>query len=290
MIDPVIIAAAIALAVSVNFGIASHIQHIAVDHMDAGTGTLVNIATTALILTAFSPLYLVPETLLTMPVAYFVAAGLIVPSLSITVSTTSVKIIGPGLTAGLAATSPIFAMVIAVLFLGEIVTAQILLGTLIVIAGVMLIAGLRSRSTTSSWPLWAIALPLIAALTRGISHPLIKLGLTGLPSPMTAALVSSSVSLVVLGLVRLGSQRRLPAWNRGYLWFALGGVINGVGIVGMAIALSIGSVIVVSPLIATTPVFTLLLGYLFFRRETITWPTVAAIVLIFAGCVLIILR
>ena len=58
----------------------------------------------------------------------------------------------------------------------------------------------------------------------------------------------------------------------------------------MAIALSIGSVIVVSPLIATTPVFTLLLGYLVFRRETITWPTVAAIVLIFAGCVLIILR
>ena len=62
------------------------------------------------------------------------------------------------------------------------------------------------------------------------------------------------------------------------------------GIVGVGVALNIGSVIVVSPLVATTPAFTLLLGYLVFRRETITWPTVAAIALIFVGCVLIIMR
>lgn len=290
MVDPVYIAAAIAVAVSINFGVASHIQHIALDHMDAGTGTLVNIATTALIFWVLSPLYLVPETLWTPPVVYFVAAGLIVPSVSITFSTLSVKKIGPGLTAGLAATSPIFAMVVAVLFLDEIVTSRILSGTMIVIFGVMLIAGFRSQSTTSNWPLWAISLPLVAALTRGIAHPLMKLGLTGLPSPLTAGLISTSVSLVVLALVRLGSRRRLPGWNRGYLWFALCGVINGAGIVGVGTALNIGSVIVVSPLVAATPAFTLILGYLVFRRERITWPTVAAIALIFAGCVLIILR
>ncbi|MFY0614249.1 MAG: DMT family transporter [Hyphomicrobiaceae bacterium] len=290
MVDPVYIAAAIAVAVSINFGVASHIQHIALDHMDAGTGTLINIATTALIFWVFSPLYLVPETLLTPPVIYFVAAGLIVPSVSITFSTLSVKTIGPGLTAGLAATSPIFAMVVAVLFLDEIVTSRILSGTMIVIFGVMLIAGFRSQSTTSNWPLWAISLPLVAALTRGIAHPLMKLGLTGLPSPLTAGLISTSVSLVVLALVRLGSRRRLPGWNRGYLWFALCGVINGAGIVGVGTALNIGSVIVVSPLVAATPAFTLILGYLVFRRERITWPTVAAIALIFVGCVLIILR
>ena len=62
------------------------------------------------------------------------------------------------------------------------------------------------------------------------------------------------------------------------------------GIVGLGIALNIGSVIVVSPLIATTPVFTLLLGYMVFRREVITWPNVAAIVLIIIGCVLIVFR
>ena len=290
MTDPVFIAAAIAIAVSINFGVASHIQHIALDHMDVATGTLVNIATTALIFWVLSPLYLVPETLLTAPVAYLWSAGLIVPSVSITFATLSVKTIGPGLTTGLAATSPIFSMAIAVLFLGETVTGSILAGTLFVMGGIMLIAAFRSRQTASSWPLWAISLPLIAALARGIAHPLMKLGLNGLPSPLTAGLVSTSVSLIVLSLVRLGARRGLPAWNRGYLWFALCGVINGFGIVGLGIALNIGSVIIVSPLVATTPVFTLLMGYVIFRREAITWPTVAAIALIIFGCVLIILR
>lgn len=289
MIDPVFIAAAIAIAVSVNFGVAAHVQHIATDHMDVATGTLVNIATTALIFLALSPLHLEPATLLTPPVAYFAVAGLIVPSVSITFSTLSVKTIGPGLTAGLAATSPVFAMVIAVVFLGEVVTGSILLGTLIVMAGIMLIAGFRGR-IAGSWPLWALSLPLVAALTRGISHPLLKLGLTDLPSPLTAGLVSTSVSLFVLALVRLFSGAGLPAWNRGYLWFALCGVINGLGIVGLGFALSIGSVIVVSPLVATTPMFTLLLGYAIFRRETITWTAVAAIALIVVGSVMIILR
>lgn len=290
MIDPVFIAAAIAIAVSVNFGVAAHVQHIATDHMDVATGTLVNIATTAVIFLALSPLYLEPATLATPPVTYFAAAGLIVPSVSITFSTLSVKTIGPGLTAGLAATSPVFAMIIAVVFLGEVVTSSILLGTLIVMAGIMLIAGFRGRIAAGSWPLWALSLPLVAALTRGISHPLLKLGLTDLPSPLTAGLVSSSVSLVVLTLVRLLSGRGLPAWNRGYLWFALCGVINGLGIAGLGLALSIGSVIVVSPLVATTPMFTLLLGYAIFRREAITWTAVAAIALIVVGSVMIILR
>lgn len=290
LIDPVLIAAAIAIAVSINFGIASHVQHIALDHMDAATGTLINIATTTLIFLALSPLYLDPDTLVTLPVLYFAAAGLIVPSLSITFATLSVKKIGPGLTAGLAATSPIFALLIAVIFLGEVATAPILAGTLIVICGVMFIAGFRSGQTAIAWPLWAIVLPLAAALARGIAHPLMKLGLTEIPNPLTAGLVSTAVSLLVLSILRLGSGRGLPAWNRGYGWFALCGVINALGIVGIGTALSIGNVIVVSPLIATTPVFTLLLGYFFFRREVIAWANVVAIILIFIGCVLVVLR
>lgn len=291
--DPLILSAMIALLVSVNFGVASHIQQIALDHMDVRSGTIVNIATSALIFWLLSPFYLSVGTLTTPPVALFALAGLIVPALSITLATLSVQAIGPGLTAGLSATSPIFAMTIAVLFLGEIVTGQILTGTLIVIAGIVLIA-FRSKRVGVDWPLWALALPLGAALTRGISHPLMKLGLTGLPSPLTAALVSSTVSLGVLATVHVASRRKMPQMlnplNRGYLWFALCGVINGFGIVGLAVALEMGSVVIVSPLVATTPAFTLLMGYFFFRRERVGWTAVGAIAMIFVGVVLILLR
>ena len=62
------------------------------------------------------------------------------------------------------------------------------------------------------------------------------------------------------------------------------------GLVGLNVALSLGEVVVVAPLVATTPAFTLLTGWLFFRREVVRLPTIIAIGCIFAGCVLIITR
>ena len=289
MSDPLLMSAAIALLVSVNFGLASHVQHIGLDHMDVRTGTLINIATTAVGLWLLAPLFLVPDTLWTPSAALFALAGLIVPAVSISFATASVKMIGPGLTSGLSATTPVFAMLVAITLLGERVTMPIVIGTLIVIVGVMGIAW-RPQRGPSHWPLWALALPFGAALTRGISHPVIKMGLEGLPSPLTAGLVSSSVSLLVLGSAYLVSGRRLPPWNVGYGWFILCGLINGAGIVGLAVALDIGHVVIVSPLIATAPAFTLLLGAVFFKRETIGWRIVAAIAVIVAGCLLIVMR
>lgn len=76
----------------------------------------------------------------------------------------------------------------------------------------------------------------------------------------------------------------------GYVWFALCGIMNGIGLVGLNTALEMGDVVIVSPLIATVPAFTLLTGWLFFRREALSWPTIAATAAIFCGCLLIITR
>ena len=110
----------IAFAASIVFAVSNHVQHIALDHMDVRNGTIVNVATTALVLWLAAPLYLVPESLLTRAAALFALAGLVVPSLSMTLHTLSVRIIGPGITAGLTSTAPVFAMVIAVAVLGEV--------------------------------------------------------------------------------------------------------------------------------------------------------------------------
>ena len=55
-------------------------------------------------------------------------------------------------------------------------------------------------------------------------------------------------------------------------------------------ALEQGSVVTVMPVASAGPVFTLLLGLFVFRRETITWRTVASIVLVVCGVLLVILR
>ena len=59
---------------------------------------------------------------------------------------------------------------------------------------------------------------------------------------------------------------------------------------GSTLRLHLGEVVIVAPLIATTPVFTLLVGWLFFRREAVTWSSCIAIMIIFTGCVLIVTR
>ena len=236
-----------------------------------------------------APTFLVPETLGGEAVFWIALAGLIVPSLSMTVHSWSERLIGPALTAGLASTSPVFAMVLAVAVLGEVLSLRIVTGTAIVVGSIAFIA-LRSRGAGAQWPVWAVAIPLGAALTRGVSHNVIKIGLGTLPSPMTAALVAATTSLIVLALVHIGSGRGLPAFNKGYLWFGLCGFLNGLGLVGLNSALSLGEVIVVAPLVATTPAFTLIMGWLFFRREVVRLPAMVAIGFIFAGCVLIITR
>jgi drug/metabolite transporter, DME family len=289
VIEATYLASVIALSASILFGFSNHVQHKALDHMDVRTGTIVNVATTTGILWLLSPLFLVPETLLAPAAGWFALAGLVVPSLSMTFHTLSVRLIGPGLTAGLASTSPVFAMILAVAILGETVTIRILAGTAIVVGGIAFIA-LRSRRTGAGWPLWAVAIPLGAALVRGLAHNVIKVGLGTLPSPMTAALVASTVSFVVLLIVHVMTARSMPRWNAGYGWFGLCGVLNGFGLMGLNFALGLGDVVVVSPLVATTPVFTLVIGWLFFRREVVRWPTVMAVALIFCGCMMIIMR
>jgi drug/metabolite transporter, DME family len=44
----------------------------------------------------------------------------------------------------------------------------------------------------------------------------------------------------------------------------------------------------VVPIVSASPVFTMLLGYLVFKREVITWQTIAAMVLVVGGVILVV--
>lgn len=289
MPDSVYLVSAIALAVSLVFGLANQIQLVALRYMNVRSGTLIIVAAGFGFLLALSPTYLDPGTLTSPAMVWFALAGLIVPALSMTLHTWSIRLLSPAITSALTSTSPVFAITLALMFLDEQVSIDQVVGTAIIIGGIAFIA-LRSRQTRSSWPLWALIIPLGAAACRALSHNVIKVGLNDLPAPMTAALLGSFVSLIVLGSWQLVGGHKMPAWNPGYWWFGVGGVLNGIGLVGLNQALELGTVTLVAPLVSTTPAFTLLLGWLFFRQEVVAWQTILAIVAIFVGCLLIILR
>ena len=289
MSDPVYLVSAIALSVSIVFALANHIQLIALQYMNVRGGTLVIVAAGFGVLLVLAPIYLEPSSLMSPAIGWFALGGLIVPALSMTLHTWSIRLLSPAITSALTSTSPVFAIVLAFVLLGELASVDQLLGTAIVIGSIAFIA-LQSRQIRSSWPLWALIIPLGAAACRAISHNVVKVGLNDLPAPMTAALVSSLVSLIVLGAWQGIRGHKMPRWNRGYWWFGLAGLLNAVGLVGLNQALELGTVTLVAPLVSTTPAFTLVLGWLFFRKEAVSWQTIVAMGAIFVGCLLIILR
>ena len=76
--------------------------------------------------------------------------------------------------------------------------------------------------------------------------------------------------------------------NSGYAYFALAGIINGLSIYSLNTALQGGQLLSVAPIVACSPVFVMALGFFVFKRETITWQTVATIGLIIPGIILVI--
>ena len=117
-----------------------------------------------------------------------------------------------------------------------------------------------------------------------------------LPSPYYASLVSATVSaLLGWGAFRLQGHRfkggsDASQWFAAYKWFLVSGILNGLSIFTLNTALEKGNVVTVMPIASAGPVFTLLLGLLVFRNETITWRTVATIALVVPGIVLVVLR
>jgi drug/metabolite transporter (DMT)-like permease len=49
-----------------------------------------------------------------------------------------------------------------------------------------------------------------------------------------------------------------------------------------------GTLVSVIPIVSASPVFTMLLGYLVFKREIITWQTLAAMALVIPGVILVV--
>lgn len=187
--------------------------------------------------------------------------------------------VGPNVAGAVGNLAPLFAVLFAILILGELPGARQWTGIAVIVLGVSLMTLSRKGGSGGRWPLMALALPLAAALIRGLVQPAIKFGLAFWNSPFAAVTIGYAVSAaLILAVAAIWSRLPSPrADRRGFAWFTGVGICNGMAVLTMYMALARGEVAVVAPLVATYPLATLLLSAIFLRNLRLAWTAVLGV-------------
>lgn len=273
-------AGVLALFAAMIFGATMILAKKSMLHIDPFEGAWISIGTTMVLFWALTPLALDWQDFQTPWIFFFFGLGLLQPFVSVSLNYLGTERLGPTISATVAGTAPLFSVVCAVLFLHEAVTPPVALGTMGIVAGVAVLSW--SGGTPRTWATSALLFPLGTAIARGVAHAVGKYGLEHLQFPLIAAVMGYSSAFLAGLLWRSPNLRGFVAGlgGPGLKWLLMAGMGNGVGILFFLTALQKGAVVVVSPIGATFPLFTMLYSALFFRGERITRRTVAGALLI----------
>lgn len=219
-------------------------------------------------------------------VPYFAISGVVGTTGGRLFRVLAIQKVGAPVAAAVNNLTPLVASVLAILVLGEHVTLPIVWGTLVIVAGTVLLS-LSGRYV--GFRVAHLAYPLIAASCFGTVQIVRKLGLAtagpllGATINVTAALVASTAFIAASG--NLGALR---CDRRSLLYFIGGGIAENSGVFLVLLALGFGEVSVVIPLAGTAPLFVVFLAYLFPNAAgKLNWRIVAGAVLIVLGVVLL---
>lgn len=207
---------------------------------------------------------------------------------------TSIKRIGASKTMPIIRTQVIVALILSIMFLGETLTPFHLLGICIMIVGTILVSREISGddypgSKKSRWT--ELLIPLAGGVSWGLNWFFTRLGLlTGTPV-MVGLAISSLAALVGYTLLESIEKRQIPFMEHESpkpIWFIFIGMICALAFLFNFLALSISRVVVVNPIWQISPLFVLILSYLFLPDlEKITTKLVIGSLLIVGGTVIV---
>lgn len=279
----------LALVSTLFFGTAFVLTQIALRWMPPWLGAAFSVPTSTLLFWCMAPFTVDIGHADTHAIAIFAGVGLLFPATVTLLNFESNRLMGPNIAGALGGLAPLFAVLLAWILLGEGLHLFQLFGIAAIAGGVMLMfRGGRRALTPSS--IWMLVPPLTAAAIRGVTQPVIKLGLEHWPSSIAAVVIGYTISSVVLVLFAVLYNRGVPRHldRRGVLWFAAVGICNGLAVLLMYAALGRGPVALVSPLVASYPLVTILLSHLFLKEEPVNAPLMAAVAATVAGVIILI--
>jgi len=277
----------LALVAAACFGSALIVTQFGLRHASPLVGATVSVTFTLIAWCVLAPFLLDPGAWHMTALAIFAVVGLFYPALVTLLTYESNRQLGPTLTGAVSCTAPIFAVVTAVLFLGEHLTVPAAVGGAVIVTGLLM---LTMRAPLQTAPGWRLLLPVSGAVLRGIAQTMTKLGLALWPSPFSAALIGYATSAAVMWSANAAQRTPAAGISRtGIFWFVAVGTLNGAALLLMYYALNIGSVSVVSPIVATYPLFTMLFSAMFLRTEALTAKAIAGVLMAVSGVAVILL-
>jgi DME family drug/metabolite transporter len=184
-------------------------------------------------------------------------------------------------------TAPLLTLILAVIFLGERPGAGVLLGTGMVVLGVILVSyEPTAKGSFHRGIYWGFA----SALSLGLSMFIRKKGIVAFPNPMLTVAWANLVGIPILASLRAVVPPELFRWGGRTTVIAiiLLGVLNAGNQVFINMAVKMGDVSVVTPIVASSPIFSLLFTAVLLRDiERIRPPMVGGVLLSVSGMVLV---
>ena len=279
----------LALASAGLFGLGLVITQFGFRNLTPALGAVFCMPTAALVFWAAAPFIADFGGWDTRAALLFAFVGIFFPGAITLLTFEANRLMGPYVSGALGNLAPMFAVAAAVLFLGEVLGWEQWAAIAVIVGGVSAISFQRHWQDRD-WRRWVLIIPLGAALCRGLAPPVLKIGFAWWPNPYVAILICYAVSATVAISVALwrtrGGERRVT-WI-GAFWFSVVGLCNGFATLFFVMALALGPVSLVSPIVAAYPVFTLVFGGLLLRRTGIAANQVIGVLLTVAGVILLI--
>jgi drug/metabolite transporter (DMT)-like permease len=179
---------------------------------------------------------------------------------------TGIEKVGTSRAVTLRSTHPIFSVMIGVTILQEQATPSMLIGTLLVVAGIIMTSW-QADEQISGFRWRHLLFPMGTALITGIVHPIRRYAMGIADEPLFFAAIVGVISLFCFSsTLTLPSVRNRIHWNPNSLVpFIAAGVFETSAVLLMLTAFVSGPVVLVSPIAATSPVWTLLMSAVFLR-------------------------
>ncbi len=295
MSDP-IVGVLFALTASTSWAVGAVFARVGMRQVGSSLGTLISlmagfavISTIALIMDFDAVFSVSSSTLL-----WLALLGFIQFPVGRFLHSSGIRLAGVGPASTVGGATPLFAAVMAIIFLGEQMTYPIAAGTVAVVVGLALVMS----STHAQGPTQRLGGPLTTGILCSLGgatayaagHNIARHVVTSsAPAPVTATytLFFGMTILAVISLPRLGNLVDVP--RAAVLTMATSGILSSLAIFFMYTALSKAPVTLASPLVALYPLIAMTLTQIFLQRlERITTGMIVGALMVAIGVTFVI--